>query len=200
MKLKTGLKKSVLLCFMQLLFITVFLSCKKDLDTYYLTEHEKCLGTLYDEGDTLIFLNEDKERFLYLIYKIDSGIAETDFLGVPKYNFEWIRTEFENITNSSFKGHIGIDKQKDFFDYLVKIEFPESYFYFSYRNEEKYSYKTKIIDEYTLDNYIYSNVYVFNNTTIDSADPTQKVYLNKEYGFLKFEDLESGHTYTIVRD
>ena len=57
-----------------------------------------------------------------------------------------------------------------------------------------------LIDFANLDDITYNDVYIFNNATSDTAEPTQKIYLNTEYGFLKLEDLEKDVVYTIVRE
>jgi hypothetical protein len=184
-----------------LIFVIIFLnSCEKDIETYYLTDEERRLVLLYEKGDTFKLKDSNDKIHSYYINKIDSGIGQYDFLGVPQYKYEKFSVSYMNISENHFNGRMGCDKSDNIFDYGVEIELPNVYFNIKYRDKEIYNYKLQKKEHFKIDGIIYNDVYIFNNATSETAEPTQKIYLNTEYGFLKLEDLEKDVVYTIVRE
>jgi hypothetical protein len=179
--------------------LLIFNSCEEDIETYYLTDEERSLALLYEKGDTFKLRDSNDKIHNYYINKIDSGIGQYDFLGIPQYKYEKFKIIFMNITENHFNGSIGCDKSDNIFDYGLEIELPNVYFNVKYRDKENYHYKLQQKEQIEIDGIIYTNVYIFNNATSETVEPTQKIYLNMEYGFLKLEDLEKDVVYTIVR-
>ena len=105
-----------------------------------------------------------------------------------------------NMSENHFNGSMGCDKSDNIFDYGIEFKLPNDYFNIKYRDKEKYNYKLQKKEQFEIDDITYNDVYIFNNATSETAEPTQKIYLNTKYGFLKLEDLEKDVVYTIVRE
>jgi hypothetical protein len=182
------------------LVILFFNSCEKKVETYYLNDEETELTLLYQSGDTIKLKNKNKEIFSYYVYNVDSGIAESDFLGVSYSKTEWMNIRYKYVKNEHLVGEINSDKADNVFDYRIKIEFSENTIVINYLDNNQNNYKLQKKDQLKVDGTTYNDVYIFNNATSETAEPTQKIYLNTEYGFLKLEDLEKDVVYTIVRE
>jgi hypothetical protein len=187
-----------LLGFIIIIGTITFNSCEKDIKTYYLTDEEKGLVMLYNESDTFKLKNNDNKIYSFYINRIDSGIAENDFLGVPQYEYEYLSIDFKLIDRYD-KSSIYSAKPENVFRYLIKFKFPDNYFEIDYDSEKK-RYKLQNVEQLEINGISYQDVYIFNNATSETAQPTQKIYLNTEHGFLKLEDLEKDVVYTIVRE
>jgi hypothetical protein len=126
-----------------------------------------------------------------------------DFLGVSKYIRETGAIFFEGLSgkNSNYNGGIGMSKTNEGFEYTIECAFSENILFELYYKSNKHNdYRLQKLDQLEVDGVIYQDVYIFNNATSETAEPTQKIYLNTEYGFLKLEDLEKDVVYTIVRE
>jgi hypothetical protein len=183
-----------------ILVALLFNSCEKKVETYILNDEETELTLLYQKGDTIKLKNKHDEIFSYYIYNVDSGIAESDFLGIPQSKTEWMNIRFKHVKNEHFVGVINSDKADGVFDYRIEIEFPKNTIEINYLDNNQNNYKLQKEEEFGINGISYQDVYIFNNATSETAEPTQKIYLNTEYGFLKLEDLEKDVVYTIVRE
>ena len=181
-----------------LFFIAGFYSCEKDeLKTYTLTEEEKKL-ILYQENDTFSLKDSNNNQYnFYVDDKIDFYFDTVDFLGVPQYKSEHGAISFRRINENKYSGGVNLNVNNEGFRYHLNIYFLNNSFEIIYNKE---NYKLKNVDQMVIDETTYHDVYIFNNATSETAEPTQKIYLNTEYGFLKLEDLEKDVVYTIVRE
>ena len=184
------------------IFLIIINSCEiNELEKFSLTPNEKAL-ILYNESDTIVFRNRSNEQHFFYVNKKNNFYYDTiDFLGVPKYKSETGSIYFKRIAEEDYSGGVFMNKDNENrFNYVINLDFPNVYFEISYTDDSSFKHRLQKTEQIEINGLKYNDVYIFNNATSETAEPTQKIYLNTEYGFLKLEDLEKDVVYTIVRD
>jgi hypothetical protein len=175
-----------------ILLASCFYSCKKQegSEIYYLTNKEKEL-ILYDDSDSFKLKDNQGNYYEFITRRSDFHMADYKPLGLYQYTYESGSVYFQGISGGNvFYGNIDLNTGVDGFQYFIWMSNSKISFKFSYGGNQGF---LPMKDTIIVEDFVYNDVYFLENAL-------QFVHLNTEYGFLRIEDIESGLTYTIVRE
>jgi len=176
-------------------FLVIFLvlySCKEKDPVYFDFSGYQKDFIFYKLGDTIHFINKSNEVFQYVVKKYDVGYFQRNLF--PKRNNVYLQCaniEFNNVANDQYAGRINAGLNMVFMFY-GNIKFSDNNIEFAY---DEFKNNKLFYDSIRIQDIVYYSVYMIYEKTSDNSI-AQKIYLNRKFGFIQFNDSVLNETYT----